>query len=265
MNQDQRNALAYIAGALHGDAYSGTKFGLTAIDKDFVEAFAEAAVKAVGLTWRVRPTRERYWCVEASNTTGRFSHLRHFEPETTSEVASWLRAWFDAEGNAYWSDDVGKLGYTFRKICGVSTEMATIEKVAGFLDVLGIRTRILSRNKPSAGHYGDKIVHEVALRGREDFEKFSVVVGSSIKRKREIIEKIVGSFKGTEGRRTAQLKGAEVRRVKTLTTVLPKVIEALKERVANDESLTTRACGSIPGYYAVRHYHSHSELLEMAA
>lgn len=262
------DSLAYIAGVLHGDAYSSTKFGLTAIDKDFVQAFAQAGASALGLTWRVRPTRGRYWCVETSNKTGRFSHLRHIEPKTLKEKAMWVRGWFDAEGSAYCADGVGERGYTFRKVCGVSTAMPTIEKVASYLTDLGIKTRVLSRNKPSEGHIGTRIVHEVALRGRKDFELFRDLVGSSIARKRETLDKIVASYLSDEEfqRRfmDARRRGGRKKAERTVNVTLPAVVAGIRKLIADGVKPTQRNCRSIPGYNTIQPQYAQRKLIEMA-
>lgn len=254
---------AYMAGVLFGDGYCTDKgFGVTAADKDFVQAFAEAAFRVYG----VKPTvgyERTYWRFFKKNLSGKFSLAKSYEPITLDEKSAWLRGFFDSEGNAQLALNVGARGYTHRRVSFYSTEISTILKAESYLNDLSISTRWRA-TKNSEGHIGSKVVYELALRKKEDFRRFTALVGSSIKRKQDALDAISISFDETDYVRIAQKKGAATKRERTLLVTLPKVLLEIKAIIDAGEKPTQRRCRAITGYNTIQPLFPQKELIKMA-
>jgi hypothetical protein len=258
---------AYIAGVLHGDGYCTEKgFGVTAADKDFVTAFAEASYRIYGVKPTVGVDRT-YWRFFKGNTSGKFSSAKFYNPVNDEEKAMWVRGLFDSEGNANLTDNVGARGYTHRRISIYSTEISTLHKAGKFLEDHGIEYRI-RETKNSASHIGSLVVYELALRGQEDFERFNKFVGSSIARKRIAMCEIVSSYLSLAERDfifiDARKRGGATNRTRTATQTLPAVLIGIKDLISAGVKPTQRNCRSIPGYNTIQTRYPQAELVQMA-
>lgn len=183
---------AYLAGVLHGDGWcTDLTLGLRCKDLDFSETFAAALNDACGT--QVKPKRDErgYWLIRQGNKSGRFSHLKAFEPSDNDHLSAWLRGLFDSEGNAQlWHM---KASSFHRRIAIYSTSMSTIERAAEFLDWLDVPHSIRATRK-SRTSKGTKTVFELRMVRKEGFERFRTMVGSSIARKEATIRAITESY-----------------------------------------------------------------------
>lgn len=264
---DARDARAYLAGALHGDAWcSALTIGLRVKDEDFAREFARALNIASAGTLAPKRDERGYWLVRTSNKTGKFDYLKTSEPHTHREQGFWLRGLFDSEGNAQLH--LGKRGgncYS-RRVSIYSTDIATLQKADGILGALNMRG-IIRPTKNSVGHKGTKTVYELSLRGGEgNYKRFAASVGSSIARKQSALERIAGSYHPdpAEAARHAQQKGAEAKKRKTLDVTLPRVVEGVRELIKQGIKPTQRNCHSIPGFHSIQRYVPQAELVRLA-
>lgn len=233
-------------------------------DKDFAEAFRDAIADAFGRVANVRPHNTIYWIVRVGNKRGTFDGCRSFEPATDEERAAWLRGLWDSEGTAHLANVNGAVRpYTHRKVSLVSTNLDTLQRAAEMFETLGIKTRRRSV-KLDASHRGTKPVYELAVCGREGFERFEAVIGTTIARKRAVLAQITASYQDDGWQREAQLRGAAAKRKRTEETVLPVVLRQIKEMLDVGVKPTFRACASIPGYHAVRNRTPHARLITLA-
>lgn len=203
--------LSYIAGVLHGDGWcTELTIGLRCADHDFASTFALALNTATGTILVPRFVEGRFWSVRSGNKSGRFDHLKDFQPRTAAEQAAWVRGLFDSEGNAQ-ARPIGKpprMNSIHRRVSMYSTEPGTLERAANYMANLGIETA-LRKTKNSAGHLGSKVVLELRVRRRSGFKLFHELIGSSIARKRRAIETAATSYLDpTAVARANQLKGA---------------------------------------------------------
>jgi hypothetical protein len=190
-------AAAYVAGVLHGDGYytgNGAVIGLRVKDEEFVRAFAAAVRRAFG-TGPNCVFSGGYWSARLRRK-GWFGGLRALEPLGPEQIGAWLRGMFDSEGNA----QVGQMGrkprYAYRRVAMYSTDRATLDRCARYLDALGIpHTLTDTKANQRAGHIGTKPVLELRVRGsRENYRRFLDAVGTTIPRKRLALERIVSSY-----------------------------------------------------------------------
>ncbi len=184
----------YVAGVLHGDGWCTEKsLGLRVKDKDFADAFATAMNGIMQTNIGVRRDERGYWTVRASNRTGRFTHLRGYEPLNNEERAMWLRGFFDSEGNAQILKSPSGPNSWHRRVAFYSTNLVTLGIAAAFLHHLDIAHSI-SVIKNSKSHKGKKPVSELRLRRRAAFQRFAVYVGSNIARKQHRLEQIGDTY-----------------------------------------------------------------------
>jgi hypothetical protein len=185
----------YIAGVLHGDGWcTGLTLGLRVKDHDFAKCFSEALFAEHGKLYSPKTDERGYWIIRTSNKTGRFSHLRQYEPNDIDEVIWWLRGLFDSEGNAQLTPRTkqGPNSYS-RRIAMYSTNVDTLKKAEEFMEWLEVPC-LIRATRSSSSHKGSKTVFELRVLRREGFERFARVVGTNIQRKHQVIEKIVASY-----------------------------------------------------------------------
>lgn len=271
--------LAYLNGVIHGDGYLTNVLGLRVSDKDFAEAFAVAASAVSGRL--ITPQHQadyrrqfnsvcnwKYWEARSGNRNGAFECVREFVPVTETELAAWLRGMFDSEGNAtchkirHGTESYGRAIEFFN--CNTDT----IARLVKFLEQIGIPSRPRPM-KNGKGHLGTKQVYRVTLKSSiENFTRFRDLVGSNIKRKRETIEKMISTYHPDIRAhcRDIQLKGAATRTRRMLEVNLPRIVQAIADRMATGKPVTIEACAKhIHGYYGVlgRHF-TQSQLREKA-
>jgi hypothetical protein len=186
-------ALAYVAGVYEGDGYltnGGHSLGLHVADREFAEAFAIAVEVAFGVKPHVR--REgKYWRV-AVYRKNLFLSLPSFEPLSPEDCASWVRGFFDSEGNV--SVFVRRDGYVSRRVSMYNTDLDLIERTVLYLSKIDIKARWLP-TKPSKSHLGTKTVFELkVVGGKSELIKFAATVGSSIPRKQELLDSLKDSY-----------------------------------------------------------------------
>lgn len=193
------NPFHYLAGVVVGDGWcTPLSLGIQVADCDFAEAFATAIAEAFSIAPpTVRQEARGYWVVRMSNKSGRFNALRDVAPDGIDESAAWLRGFFDSEGNALLRRNGMSPNAFGRRVAMYSTNLGTLDRAAGCASRLGIET-LLRRTKNSAGHKGTLVVFELALRGaRDNYQRFSDLVGSSIERKRTVLAAIPQSYADT--------------------------------------------------------------------
>ena len=256
----------YLAGVLHGDGWcSPLTIGLRCKDQDFAEAFAAAL--SSGFEGKFIPRRDErgYWLIRKGNKTGRFNHLRNYQPTDDDERAAWLRGLFDSEGNAQCLSRPRLGPNSFqRRIDIYSTEQGTLEKASEFLGTLGIRHTIRA-TKNSSTHKGTKIVFELSLQKREAFQAFAHAVGSSCARKQLVLNRIASTFLDpAEAARRGQLKGAATKHARLLAVTLPAVIAGVRSLIAQGVKPTQRNCRTIPGYNSIQRHFRQVALIELA-
>jgi hypothetical protein len=206
--------LAYCAGVVSGDGWlSQRTIGLKCKDKEFADAFSDALEAATGV--RVVPAfvAGRYWLVRAKAGRDRFASVGAFRPRTSEEHGMWLRGMFDSDGSVGLRRSTISENAYGRFVGIFKTDMAIIERVCASLAVLGVAHYVRLRPH-TAGHLGTKPVYVVILRGgRENYQRFAALVGSSIPRKRRTLEAIPGSYRQDRVAhcRAAQAKGVAVR------------------------------------------------------
>jgi hypothetical protein len=193
--------IAYLAGVLHGDGFltveknSRGYLGLRVADRDFADAFSSCLHAAYGVVAPVRLDERGYNLVRTYNGYGRFDQLRAYDPANNHERGRWLRGLFDSEGNAYCARSVtlGPRSWQ-RRVTFFSTNVGTLQRAIGFLEILGVRAKIVPW-RHGTGHKGTLPVHAIILAaGKLNFETFLAAVGSSIARKREAIERMISTY-----------------------------------------------------------------------
>lgn len=260
---------AYLAGVIKGDGFCTNYIGLLVADKDFAEAFCDAINHVFQLSVRVRQEKVKYWVVKTSNLTGKFSYLLTLKLTTQEEKASWLRGFFDSEGNVDLHKlPIGERCYE-RRIAMYCTNIDTLNTASSHLNALGIPNYIRA-TKNGEGHWGSKVVYELRLRcSKENFELFRTLIGSNIARKQKVIEAIPSTYSllsHKEYSRKGQIKGAAAKRKKTLENTLPFVVAHIKALIDSDTKPTLRLCAAtIPGYNTlIGHYMRHNQMVLMA-
>jgi hypothetical protein len=194
---------AYLAGVLHGDAYliqGNRTLGLHVKDYDFMRAFTSAIQSAFGIEAQVHLERGRYWYARVRRE-GLFGSLRSMRPSTDAGRGAWLRGFFDSEGNANicYRPSISPEAY-IRRVKMYSTNARTLGKARAMLRSLGIPATIRpSHRKKQKNHYGTKTVYELVLsNSKETFARFLNCVGTSIDRKRLVLEKIVSTYQNRQ-------------------------------------------------------------------
>lgn len=258
--------MEYIAGVLLGDGWltEATGLCLKVKDKDFAEAFARSIEAAFGVYHTPLLVARRYWLVRRGNKMGRFDSLRDVKPRTASQKASWLRGLFDSEGNAQLRRTLQGWNCYGRRIAIYSTTRSTLRTAARFMADLGISTRT-TPTKNSKGHLGSKTVYELlVVPGLDQYSAFALKIGSNIARKAWTMLAMVASYQPDKRwLRRAQLLGAATKNRNRESVVIPRVAAAIQERIEAGESVASRACESIPGYFALRNHMTHREILSL--
>ena len=202
----------YLAGVLHGDGWcTRLAIGLRVKDHDFSELFCEGLNTLFGTAYAPKKDERGYWLVRSGNKTGRFDRLKTYEPTDNDELGCWLRGLFDSEGNAQlWLDHKKGPNSYHRRIAMYSTDLDTLHRAAEFLEWLDV-SHSIRPTKNSETHKGSKTVFELRIIRRDGFTRFAEMVGSSIGRKQETIERMVNSYAPPGAHAAAQLKGVQAR------------------------------------------------------
>jgi hypothetical protein len=262
-----REALAYLSGVILGDGWFTHQLALTCKDRDFAEAFANAIHDAFGINLPPRPeirATGTFWCVRRGNRRGRFDALRQFHSSSLGEKALWLRGLFDSEGNAQFGRTQGGPHCYQRRIAIYSTNRKTLNVAAQYLADLHIPSVIRTANT-GVGHKGSRTVYELrVIGGRANLTRFGLNVGSSIARKCYSMLAMVISYRPDFAAhcRAAQLKGAATKLQRTMSRVIPAVVDAIHQRAAAGEPIDQRTCSrTIPQYNTARGHLKHNELV----
>jgi LAGLIDADG-like domain len=215
---------AYLVGCLAGDAWlSGRsrhhKFGclgLRVADADFSHAFCRALLAEFDIARAPALDERGYWLVRVYNGFGRFDRLRAFAPHTRAQMAAWLCGFFDSEGNASCSPHPSGPRSWTRNVRMFSTDKERLIRAIAYLDALSIAAR-LRRTRNSASHKGTLTVWVATLVGsKANFLRFGRLIGSHIARKRDALERMVGTYHPdiSQACREARLKGNAIRRAR---------------------------------------------------
>lgn len=185
----------YLAGVLHGDGWcTNLTIGLKVKDYDFSLAFCHNLNIGFGFSLKPRLDERGYWLVRTSNKKGYFSHIKSYQPRNKEEIAAWLKGVFDSEGNASLLKSKISLNSWNRRVSMYSTDYETITKIESYLLQLGM-PNVTRKMKATKGHKGTKPVYEIKLRSsQENFQCFYSLVGSSIKRKNDVLERIPKTY-----------------------------------------------------------------------
>ena len=256
---------AYVSGVLHGDAWvTNLTLGLRVADKEFCEEFSRCVYSITGYFQAPKIDERWYWLYRAGNKTGRFLPLKEFVPTTVDEQAVWLRGLFDSEGNVQLlhRPRLGELSFQ-RRVVIHSTETSTLEKAMSYMNNIEIPSYI-REEKLTEGHLGSKPVYGLYISGRSGFTTFRDLVGSTLKRKMEVLENLVESYQDiTKDAQRKQLLSAASKRNKTMTKTLPSVVKGVADLIRSGIK-PQRNCRKIPGYNSIQRYVCQSDLLEMA-
>lgn len=260
--------VAYLAGVVAGDGYISHRcLGLHVADYDFALAFADAITAAFGRP--VEPKQEgRYWRTRVFGT-GTFDHLLTYAAETDEQRASWLRGFFDAEGNVNLTPKpaTGTRSYD-RRVSFYNTDQQILATATAYLTALGLPSRCRS-TRPSQGHYGAKTVFEIVVTASQaNFARFAAVIGSSIGRKQQALDRLAPSYSSAgellAGARRMQAAGVVAKR-KRRDENLPAVLDAIRAMHAADGKVTSeRLRREVPGWWAQEAAHGYRRLVAMA-
>lgn len=199
----KRMSQAYLAGCLNGDAWFSSPqksspngyLCLRCADEDFATAFSNAITAGFCVPSRVTVDERGYYLVRKNNGFGRFELLREFEPYSQPEMGVWLRGLFDSEGSVKLSPKPASGPRSWdRRIGMFVTDEAILIRASEMLAALGIDSRIRDW-KAGTGHKGTKPVYALLLNSSQtNYSRFADLVGSSIARKREALERIPQTY-----------------------------------------------------------------------
>lgn len=204
--------LGYVLGVLCGDGYTNSQrgaIGLTASDKDFVNAFGnkiknytgeelhfteeERKVENWSKKWRVE-IYSREW----SNFFSQFKlKQKNWEvPEcifNSNEeiICSFLRGFYDSEGHCeIWENRGSNIRIT-------NSNQEGLKDVKELLETIGIENNIsIYKTEAKDG----RVWHRLVIGNLDDKHNFTKKVGSLIDRKRKDLEKIKDEYKNCEYR-----------------------------------------------------------------
>lgn len=197
--------LAYVLGTVLGDGsvsnYRGNmKIKLAATDKDFVEEYERNLSVITGRHYSVRqsirpnPNAKDQWRVDAqSKLLGDYlkQPLAAFQPLLTAYPCPFLRAFFDAEGSCQerkWD------GRTYWSLSAVNTNKELLDLADDLLRGLGIiGNRYINHRKSNPWL---KHLYMWVCQRREYLRLFRSLVGFSIQRKAEVLERVPASEQG---------------------------------------------------------------------
>jgi len=259
---------AYLSGVIASDGHLGAKkIGLLVADLDFAWAFANSLNTLFDVNKYPQKNYRGYWEARAGNQSGRFDSVGMFTPKNNIEKGLWLRGYFDGDGNAslIHRPNLSENAYQ-RRVSFYSTDEPLLERANQYL--LELEMPCILKNMPlSASHKGTKPMYELRLKGSiANYTNFLYRVGSSIKRKLDILAAIPQSYRPdiSDTCRQAQAKGAAARRKRTMETMLPKVIEGVARLIKQGVKPTQRNCREVCGYGSIQKYVPQQELVDMA-
>ena len=185
---------SWFAGVLVGDGWCGTTIGLRSKDREFAEEFGRLLTLLVGTQVfarrEVRSNGRTYW---VARTGAKILRQRAHEFQKEVDYASWLRGLFDSEGTATLCR-MKVRGYWDRQIVIHSTDSKLLLVAAKRMLRLDIPS-VLTSVKKSMTHLGDKPVYRLRVRcSRGNYSRFAKLIGSTIRRKRKILEALPGSY-----------------------------------------------------------------------
>lgn len=269
---------AYLAGVLLGDGWlskpsKNAKYGYLCLrckDRDFAETFAGAIGDAFSTNAKVKVDERGYFLVRRYNTGNQFAILGGYEPIGLEQKAAWLQGFFDSEGCVSFDKRPGGPNSWNRRICFAGTNERTLAMASRLLRDLNIRC-VVSKQKASNGHIGKKQVFLLIITGGQEFiGRFCSSVGTSIGRKRLLMERLVDSYFSQDDLTDVALRmqkvGATKRRWNGLADALeklPLVLGEMRRMKSSGTKPTLRRCASIQGYGTVQRHFLHSDLLSM--
>jgi hypothetical protein len=263
-----RQPFAYLAGVLHGDGWlTPVSLGLRVADRDFAETFSAALRAAYERDVPVRIDERGYFLARTSGNLRQFALLKGVPCTSPDTRSAWLRGLFDSEGNAQLLPKPARGPRSWdRRVSFYSTDQTTLDTAEMHLGSLGMPC-IRSLQTPSEGHIGSKPVWELKIRSsREHYARFAQVVGSSISRKRAVLDALPGSYQEDRSAycREAQLRGAQTRRART-DARLGEVLDGIRRVIAQGIPPTEKELGArIPGFWSQKRRYRTTRLVEMA-
>jgi len=217
VNNESSKELSYVIGVYYGDGYRKigrqSKYkkspqymiGLQSIDKEFVEEFSRAVSKVLGrdrpysvfqagktvsgnIVWRtVAYSKYLYKFLDSSNIEKHMEVIEEYPYD-------FLRGFFDSEGSVYVgvsrpSPHGGRGGHIYIKLLASNTDPQVISLVSNTLETkLGIQPHLYLHLDRGPNY---KPLFELVIYRRADIYKFYNEVGLTIKRKRDLIEKVL--------------------------------------------------------------------------
>lgn len=197
--------LAYVLGTILGDGsvsnYRGNmKIKLAVTDRDFIEEFERNLSVITGRHYPIRyisrPEANTHdqWRVDAqSKLLGDYLRqpLAAFQPLLSAHPCPFLRAFFDAEGSSFerkWD------GRTYWGISMVNTNLELMDLTDNLLRGLGILGHRYINHRKSNPWF--KPLFMWVCQRREYLRLFRSLVGFSIQRKAEVLERVPASEQG---------------------------------------------------------------------
>lgn len=197
VNLDPSYELSYILGVYFGDGtldHVKKTFQLVAKDKDFVDEFLRCYCKISNKIYTTRPYGKYFRAQPASLQL--YQWIKDKEFNQFSEIIDlyphgFIKGFFDSEGTV---DIISKFG---RRIRMSNTDLSLLEYVSDLLFNLGINSKIYKENKIGEVVYGKtgkryvktKDCYRLHIPAKET-PIFTRLISTSIKRKRDILEKI---------------------------------------------------------------------------
>lgn len=259
---------AYLSGVVASDGWCRNfNLGLRAKDFDFVKAFCDSLNREYSLELCPKLDERGYWVVRVSNKAGRYNYLSTYVPRSDKECASWIKGFFDGDGNAQLTPQPQISENAFaRRVAMYNSDEQLLKDAARYLEQLEIST-VLRPIKNSIGHRGKKQMYQLRLRhSHVNFQRFFELVGSSIERKRKTLKAIPESYSLDRAAycRKGQRRGAKAKRRKTMEITLPKVVRGIRELIDQGVKPTQQNCGRIPKYGSIQRYFRQADLVAMA-
>ncbi|MFH1229094.1 MAG: LAGLIDADG family homing endonuclease [Candidatus Aenigmatarchaeota archaeon] len=189
--------LSYILGVMKGDGFiRHSKYTSTIVlaskDLDFCQTFKGkleewSGIKCTDIIMRKDGLFEvTLSSKEAGNLIETFN-LSKILGESNNIKSMIIRGLCDSEGSVIVS------GYTRSvKIYGTNKKLLIFAKT--LMKSLGVDSR-LYHTMPSKNHFGKKIVYCISVRRKENIKKFSEIIGFSIQRKQEKLNKLLSLYK----------------------------------------------------------------------
>lgn len=191
-----KKELGYLLGVYLGDGYSYSDkvICLEAKDLDFVEEFKRNCL-ALDLNCPTRKRLNRNLFIASTCSKSLFSILESFILDrnkiielSNEQKIMFLKAIFDSEGTIYQHPDKS----VFLAIYNTDEKLLATTKT--ILESFKF-SPVIKKQKVSKGHFGKKQLFILSISTRKDIIRFGGLIGFSIRRKQEKLEKIIAYHK----------------------------------------------------------------------